>query len=290
MRPLKETSRAVPGTAERPDIYRYHDHRLFLNELIAFLKETQPGFSLRSLAQKAGIAVGHLSMMLSGARALSGDALEKMGKPLGLTAAERTHLDLLRLFSESDSLEVRASALERIQRFGAYQRSNPKESETFRYLTRWLNVAIREMVSLKDFRAEPEWIVERLRKRLSLKQVEEALSFLVENRYVELTPDKKANLPQKTVKCFGSVFRLVLGQFHRQMLELASESFDNTSHDERNITGQTIAIADEDWPRLRNILDETITKLGDLEKNEKPKDTVYHITFAAFPLTKNKKV
>lgn len=273
-------------TRPRPDIYRYHDHRRFLADLIAHRKETGAGFTLRSLADEAGVATSYLSMVISGTRALSGDALEKIARPLGLTAAERTHLELLRLLGESDSQEVRASALERIQKQNAYQKTNPKENETFRYLSQWLNVAIREMVSLRGFRADAAWIVERLRKRPALRQAEEALKFLVDNGYIELAADGKASLPVKALDCVGGVFRLALGQFHRQMLKLAAEAYDNSEIDERNITGQTIAIAQEDWPKLRKILDDTLKKVGDLERNEKPKDAVYHITFAAFPLTK----
>lgn len=285
---IKKTETANE-TAKRPDIYRYHDHRAFLVDLVAFLRTSEPGFSLRSLSEAAGLAVGYVSMALSGARALSNDALEKMAKPLGLNAAEKTHLELLRLLGESDSQEVRASALERIQKFGAYQRTNPKESEAFRYLTRWVNVAIREMVSLSDFRAEPDWILERLRKRLPQKEVQDALEFLVKNHYIELA-GKKARLPEKNIDCDGEVFRLVLGQFHRQMLRLAAESYDDTPIEERNITGQTIAIAQEDWPELKKILDDTLDRIGELEKRAKSKNSVYHVTFAAFPLTQPKKV
>lgn len=289
MSPGKKNAAKAAPESTRPEVYRYHNHREFLAALIAHLKQVQPGFSLRRLAEEAGLAVGYLSMVLAGTRTLSSDALEKIARPLGLGAAERTHLELLRLLGESDTQDVRASALERLQKFGAYQRSNPKESEVFRYLTKWVNVAIREMVSLQDFRAESEWIVERLRARVPQKQVEESLQFLVENNYLELLPGKKAKLPEKNLECVGDVFRLVLGEFHRQMLKLAAESYDNTTREERNITGQTLAIAQENWPELRKILDDTMKKLSDLEKKPQPKDSVYHVTFAAFPLTKPKK-
>jgi len=286
---LKKSAAEI-GSSKRPDIFRYHDHRKFLADLVAHLKLSQPGFSLRSLAQKAGLAVGYVSMVLGGTRTLSNEALEKMARPLGLSAAEKTHLELLRLLGESDSQEVRVSALERIQKFGAYQRTNPKESETYRYLTNWVNVAIREMVSLQDFRADPEWIVERLRNRVSQKEVEESIKFLAENRYIEVLPGKKATLPKKNLDCIGDVFSVVLGQFHREMFRLAAQSYDNAKQEERDIQGQTIAIAEQDWPELKKILSDTLDKIGELEKRPGAKEAVYHIAFSAFPLTKPKKV
>ncbi len=53
------------------DVYMYHDYRAFLNDEIKRQTTSYAGFSMRSIARTAGIAPGHLSMVLSGKKNLS---------------------------------------------------------------------------------------------------------------------------------------------------------------------------------------------------------------------------
>ncbi|MBC7690263.1 MAG: hypothetical protein H7222_00710, partial [Methylotenera sp.] len=58
----------------KPDIHSYHDHLKFLEDWLAYLKASQSGLSLRSLAVQAKLSSGYLPMVLSGQRILSDKA------------------------------------------------------------------------------------------------------------------------------------------------------------------------------------------------------------------------
>ena len=280
----KPTSETGP-VASRPDIYGYHDYRVFLRDFFLYRKAMESSFSLRALCREANLASGYLPMVLSGLRSLSGKALAKLARPLGLQMPELSYLELLCTMADADSPQVRLDALERIQRFRSYRELNPREIEVYRYLTRWYYVAIREMTALEGFRADAAWIQERLRAKVPLKEIEQALEFLKSNGYLEVLPDGTAKLPQKDVQCVGGVYRIALAQFHREMLTRASDSLSHTSSEERTITGHTVAVAPEQYDEVKRILDEALTKIAQLPQSESP-SSVYHVALAAFPLTK----
>lgn len=277
-----------PNSPSRPDLYAFHDYREFLRAWVAYRKATHARFSLRSLAKEAGLAVGYLSMVLSGSRGLSSEALGKLTRPLGLTTADGSYLELLRTIAESDSQEVRMRALEGLHRFRSYQKLNPKEIEAYRYLTHWYYVAIREMSTLEGFRAEPQWIQARLRYKVPLKDIEQALDFLKANGYLDVRPDGTASAPDKDINCVGGVFRVAIVGFHQEMLSLASRALESVPVTERSVTSHTMTIRAEDYDEVKRVLDEALTRVAEIGKQRKAGDVVYQVSLATFPLTKGK--
>ena len=159
----------------RPQIEKYHNYFIFLKDWLKYMKIHESNFSLRSLSRKANMAVGYLPMVLSGRRLLSESAFEKLIPHLSLTKREQKILNLLRTMGESENPEIRSEALKDLQKMKEYQLNNSSEIEVFKYLSRWENVAIREMLNLPDFELNPAWIQERLKAKIGLAEIENIL-------------------------------------------------------------------------------------------------------------------
>ena len=142
-------------TLQPPSIYGYHDYRKFLKDWLSYKKLSQSNFSLRSIAKTAGVATGYINMILSGSRNLSKKGLTKLSPHLGLSKTELSFLNQLRIVSDSELQFERLQALKKIQRFQGYKQINKNEVETYKYLTKWYHVAIREMTALTDFQLNP---------------------------------------------------------------------------------------------------------------------------------------
>lgn len=269
----------------RPDLFTYQDYRAFLRDWIDYLKTEKKKFSLRQLALQAGLGSGYLSTVLAGKQPLSSKGLTKIIPHLELEDSEKTFLELLRTVAESDDHSVRMEALNRIQRFRAFGQNNPQEVETFQYLSRWYHVAIREMAGLKGFNLEPAAIQRRLKSRVPLKDIEEALRFLIDHRYIELDGDGKVKLPEKQVQCFGKIYQIALRQFHREMFRVAGETLDNTSIEHRHVLGHTVAVSKEGYTKIRDLMETMIRSIADITKSETDAESVYHVMLGAFPLT-----
>lgn len=270
---------------QRPNIFAYQDYRKFLADWFLFSKSNQTAFSMRALAKQAGLASGYLPMMLAGKRALSLAAWQKLAPALGLTPSERSFFENLLNFDLSKSHAVQIAAVDRMKRSLRYQKQHPRESEVFEYLTNWHYVAIREMASLPDFEADPHWIQARLISPVSLQEVATGLEFLLKHGYLEKNEAGKIQPPQKSIECSGEIYRLALGEYHREFLGLAEKSIENTPSSEREIIGHTVALSPKSMAQARTIAQEAIQKIRDLGENETEGDSVYHIEVALFPLT-----
>lgn len=268
----------------RPDVFRYHDYRKFLKDWCDYLKATRPGFSIRALSREAELGSGYLSMVFYGQRNLSSKVWLKISPLLGLSTQETAFLGSLRIVEETSSPVVKFETFSRLQKFRAYRESNPKEALTYRYLSHWYFVAIRELAFLPGFQLDPKWIQERLIQHVPLNEIKEAVDFLLEHGLLVKDPNGTVSIPEKNIECHGDVFRMALGNFHREMLTLAKSAIGNVEFSKRSVTGHTLAIDQKDYEKVKGILDEALMKLSKLEAS-KDSNAVYHVTLAAFPLS-----
>ncbi len=272
----------------KPNIQEYHDYLEFLKDWIEFLKDREKGFSLRQVAKEAGMASGYLPMCFSRKRKLSKKAFDKLKPYLKLSGKEERYLDLLRVIAESEEPKERVQALTSLQKLKDYKETHRLELEVHQYLSRWYYVAIRELVNTSDFKGDPAWIQERLRGRVSQKEIEEALQFLLRFGFILKNESGVYSVAQKQLDCHEGVYKISLGEFHRQMLDWAKLSIEETPRAERLLLGHTAALTRSQFEKIQNILRNSI---GDIESvgNATPSSSreVYHIELAAFPLTKN---
>ncbi len=274
----------------RPQIEKYHDYFIFVKDWLKFMKIHESKFSLRNLSRKANIAVGYLPMVLSGRRQLSESAFEKLMPHLGLNKREQKILNLLRTIGESENPQIRSEALKDLQKIKEYQLNNSSEIEVFKYLSRWENVAIREMLNLPDFQLDPLWIQERLKAKIGLAEIENILDFLKNHGFITLSKDGKSATAKKSLQCEDGVFKISLSDFHRQMLSKIEDSIENTPREQRSIMGHTRALSSQEFAALKLKIADFINELDNNKGPSQDLDSeVYHITLAAVPLTSTPK-
>lgn len=273
----------------RPGIYKYHDYRAYLKDLLSFYRAKADGPSLRDLAKASQVSPGFLSLVLNGHKALTLKVMEDLLLHLELSDDEKSYFRLLRTIIDSDRVEERLEAFNDLQKFKRYRKLNPQETEAFRYLTKWYYVAIREMVRLPNFQLNAEWIQENLVYPLSIKEIEKTISFLTKHKFIEVDANGKATLSDKNVYCEGGVYRMALGQFYRQIYSLASQSIEVTPREDRCILGDTVAIPQESFHEFKKILEDCLKKIVKLENTKSETDAVYHIGFMGFPLARKRK-
>ncbi len=276
-------------TPAKPDIFTYHDHIGFLRDWLQHLEKTKNDFSLRTLASKSNVATGYLPMVLANKRKLTEKGFLKLLPHLELDAQEKKFLSLLRLIGESSSSHTRIDAVNQMSHMKRFLDNNKKEIRVYEYLTKWFYVAIRELVALNDFKYDYEWIRNKLNGKLTLAEIEDALDFLIANGFLIKSSDGKLSQAETALDCREGIFKLSLGQFHRQMLGLAADSIESVPRDQRYIMGHTVAISESDFKKIKEIIDESVQKITQLGNEAKQKEHVYHIEIAAFPLTKNER-
>lgn len=224
-------------------------------------------------------------MVISGDRNLSVKALTKIEPFLDLTASELSYLKHLMVLSDSNSQKERLESLKKMQKFTNYSEKNSEEVKAYKLLTKWYNIIIKEMVDLKEFSADVDWIKKKLIPTIYKKDIRESLSFLTKNEFLKIEDDKFIQADQQ-LDCVGSVFKVGLTQFHKDMFRLAAQSIDNTPSEWRSIVGHTLSVSKDQFSEIKEILDEALQKISKIENKKESNEVVFHTSLVAFPLTR----
>lgn len=273
---------------DRPNIFKHYDPIEFIAELIGFLKTTKNQFNLNILSKKTGLSISNISMILNKQRPLTEKSFQKLVPMLSLSKDEKNYLNHLRLINQSDDQSIRIDSLNQIIKIAKAKQANSKDLMVFEYLTSWYNVAIYEMVNLIEFNMDPVWIQQRLIKRVSISEIERSIQFLKDHRFIGQDQNNKWVQLKQDLNCQGGIYRLSLGEFHRQIFELAHASIESVSREDRFIMGQTMALSAQDFENLKKIIQEAVSNMNAVNKNKTGKTDVYHIELAAFPMLLNK--
>ena len=274
---------------KRPNIFSYHDYQKFLRDWLAFKKASPSRVSMRALAKAAGLASGYLPMVTSKKRPLSHAAWVKLAPHLGLSPSEKIFFENLLTLGTSDLHDRRVEALDKMKRSSRYARENPKEAEVYQYLTHWYYVAIRELAGTPDFNEEPQWIQSQLKYPVPLAEIKQAFEFLLKNGFLERDFAGKIRPPVKALDCSGGVYRIALGQFHKEILDLAAKSIDSTTSEERSLMGHTFKLGAESFPKAEQIVRDAIEQIQNLSTESQGNSSVYHMEVALFPLSETKR-
>lgn len=273
----------------RPPAVRFTDYKDFLKAYFVYLKK-EDRLDIAALAKKSRVSLESLAALVKSDTALSAAEFKRLVSNLKINDQERSYLEHLHTIAESESAQERAKAAEKLQELPAYRKQNPVDTEAWRYLTHWYYVVIREMSTLAGFKADAAWIQKRLRRIIPLGEIKKALSFLEKAGFFTINKDGSVKFQIKNMICKGGIFRLALGQFHREMLGLTSETMLDSPSDRRMIVGQTLAMSREKYKQAEQILNEAWAKVAELEAGDSSLDEIYHIGLFAVPVTRSSEV
>jgi len=276
----------VENEGQRPEVFDYHDYREFLRDFLDYLSSHEPRKSLRKISEECGFSAGYLPLVFSGRRNLTSKSQKTLAKVLSLSSPETSYLKYLCVLADSNNPEEWQWAMRKLQKTPTYPTRHAAELEVYQYLSQWYFVAIREMSNLEGFRTDPEWIRERLLHSPSSRELKEALRFLVEKGILTYDENGRVTPPQKQLKCEGGVFQIALGDFHRQMLAMASTAVDEVPNRERVMIGATIALGGDDFAKISEILENARRRVAEIGEKREGGETVYQVMLTAFPLTR----
>lgn len=245
-----------------PSVFDFQDYRRFLKEWLFWKKQVQPGYSATIFARKAGIkAHTLLGMVIRGERNLSFETIRHFGKGVGLSQPELSYLEKLVLFNQARTSEDKAHYFKSL--FSS-ARGQTKDIRNLRdhadYFAHWYVVAIRELVVLKDFNPDPEWISRKLKRKVTRKQAQEAWETVVRLGLVEQI-DGVFRMTDQRIDVDTGHANFVLRKFHREYLRRAEEAIDGEPIHERELSSITLAVSPEDLAAIRTQVKEFRRKL-----------------------------
>jgi uncharacterized protein (TIGR02147 family) len=162
-------------------VYEYSDYRLFLKDYYEQRKAESPAFSYRYLAQKAGInSAPFFKFLIEGKRNLTSETVGKVAIALKLDAKSREYFENLVFFNQAKSTKDKNQFFDKLIALRKAQNIRRIGSEKYEYFSEWYHCAIRELVSIGNFRDDFAKLGNSLRPPISAIKAQESVDLLLQ--------------------------------------------------------------------------------------------------------------
>ena len=269
-----------------PEIRSYSDYRIFLKDFFSYKKNENSNYSHRVFIRKAEMSSpSHLKMVIDGKRNLTGKTLKKYISAIGLKKKDATFFSLLVNYNQEANHEEKIALFQEIMTERRKKGLSDIEEAQYDFLSKWHYVAIYCLVDLKGFNSNPHWIASKLKKKVSIPNIEKALSEL--KRLKLITEDESGELHQTNgpLDTSDQVQSLAFRTYHKNMGELAISSLENEKVEHREFNGVTIPIDIDKLSEVKEMIRAFRIELNEVASNMENPNEVYQMNIHFFPLT-----
>ena len=279
-------------------IFSYLNYREYLAHWFQAKKTVQQGYSGAMFAKKAGIG-SHtlLGMIIRGDRNLSAETIRAFIRALGLKGKESVYFEKLVLFNQSKNSDDRAFYFEQLSSVNGSNGSSPLITQIKNhasYLSHWYVVAIKHLVELPEFKADANWIVAKLKNKITVKQAEAAWNIILELGMVKKVSDGERityHTDAKSIDIDPSLVDFAIRNFHKEYLERTKEAIDGESLDERELSSLTLTVSEDQLPRFREKIKEFRKEMNlEFRHSQEQKTTLVAVNIQSLVLTSREKI
>lgn len=283
-------------------IFTYTDYREYLKDFLKNRQAIGEAASYRWLNQRAGFtSPNYLHLVIHGKRHLSSDASVRLGKVMKLNRSEADFFYKLVEFNKAKTLSQKEKVAAELVQFKGYQNIYPLAETQYEYYQKWYYVAVRELLNLELESHNPKYMALQLLPEVSEKELTLALQVLSRLELIQpqtniknVETNNKSNKKWKPTnesistgnQVSGPISRMAVVNFHKAMLNLASQSLDRFPGKERDISSVTIALSEKSFDTARKKVQELRRDLMALAESDKNKERLYQFNFQIFPISK----
>ena len=282
-----KTPKALRSTPS-VNVFEFLDYRAFLRAFYAAEKLRKPAFSHRYFSRQAGLkSPNFLKLVMDGERNLGNETVPKFVQAIGLTGEAAQFFSDLVMFNQADTVAEKNRAFERISASRRFRSAKRIEGDLFRYLSHWYYPAIRELAARPDFNEAPKWIATHLRPKISETDAKSALNLLLSLGLLvrdEQTGKIVRGEPTLTTD-HQTVRSLAVTNFHRQMLERASDSIESVKAIHRDLAALTVCVSPETSAVVKERIHRFREELTQICDADTKGTVVYQLNVQWFPLS-----
>lgn len=283
-----KTPPALARNAPSVNVFEFLDYRAFLRAYYAAEKARKPAFSHRFFSRQAGLkSPNFLKLVMDGERNLGAETVPKFVKAIGLTGEAATFFADLVTFNQADTVAEKNRAFEGISASRRFRSAKRIEGDLFRYLSHWYYPAIRELAARPDFNESPKWIASHLRPKIAATDAQSALNLLLSLGLLvrdEQTGKIVRGEPTLTTD-HQTVRSLAVTNFHRQMLERASDSIETVKAQHRDLAALTVCVSPDTAAIVKDRIHRFREELTQICDADTKGTVVYQLNVQWFPLS-----
>lgn len=231
------------------DITSYNDYRIFLKDFYHTNKKGKKKYSYRQFATDLGFKpTNYIHLVLTGKRNLSLDAINKIKSKLPWTAQQKKFFNFLVLFNQSKTSEESRKYEIELERIVGKKRVvlNP---DKYAYFGTWYIPVLKEIMTLKNFVSNLNWISKKLKPKISEEEVKKALGILERLGMVQRMRGKWVQADEHLTTPIEVTSEMVFN-YHKEMLRLSLNALDQPA-DKRDISAMTMSLSKKQFQWLK---------------------------------------
>lgn len=272
---------------QKPQLLEYEDFRAYLGDFFEFTKEGNPQFSYRKFSAQIGFASSAtMKLIVSGKRNVAEESIQKIIKGLKFNRIEAEFFEALVYFTQAGEPSAKKRFFDRMLRIRKTSGMKVLDPNYHDYFLNWYCVPIRELVNLKDFSENPEWIAHKLRPSITVAEAKKAWSLLVDMKMV--TKDGEGRWRQSDLLLSSGLYNNsdLLTRFHEEMLKLATAALWKIHGKEREAGCVTLSIKkDKVDAAIKRLIQFRRDFLATYDCAEGDGDLLFHLNMHFFPVS-----
>lgn len=266
-------------------VFDYFDYVSYLTDYYNELKKVRIGFSFRSFSQNAGIpSHSYLLRIIKRQRKLSPKYLDAFIKALNLNTLESKYFTTLVSFNNSNKAHEKEHHLNTILslrcRCKEEYRIKDEELEFYRH---WYYPVIRELATLIDFKSDYTKLAHACHPKITAKQAERAIDYLVKNNFLVPKSDGRYDLCNHIITTAPEVNSTILRKYHKDTLMQTAELLDIIEPAHRDVSSLTLRVDSETYKEIKKEIQNFRKRLLHIANKSKKPSLVCHAGLQLFP-------
>lgn len=268
------------------NVFEYDNYRTYLRDFYNQSKALNPNFSYRYFARISGISSpSFLKHIIDGDRNLTEATVDKFAKALKFTKQETSYFKALVFLNQSQTTEEREKHAQELSRHRLFLKFQSLSAAQMNYYENWYYVAIREMVTLKSFSADPQSIAQALKPSITASEAKKALEELLRMGLLKFDDQGQLVQSETLVTTGHEVTSAFVSRFHKEMMGKAAESIDRYPKPQREISSGTFAVSRETFQIIKEKVQKFRQEMQELAAQDSHHDFVCQLNLQLFPLS-----
>lgn len=250
---------------KNPNIFQYLDFKKYLREFYLYKKQSLRSYSYAAFANRAKLRTpNYLKRVIDGERPLSSENIAKFCVGLNLNPKESIYFEALVNFNQSVDQSVRKHYFSVLRQSAKGEDGSAVElvADQFEVFLHWFILPVRELVLLNDFVESPEYIVKKLKNKITKKQAASAIELLLKVDLLQRNEQGRLVQSSPVIRYSQDVVNLAVREFHHQMLDRSKQSMQEDEFDSWNVRALSIAVTKEKISKIHQELNDFINQIN----------------------------
>ncbi len=272
---------------ENLSVFDYRSHCDYLIDWHQIKLRTHKNWNLSKFSKLIGLShTSAITNIMKGRKVPSSKTVKAISDTLEHNQRERIYFEALVEQIRHKDRELVKTALDKVISSVKPKNTQTQISESkFKLIADPKYFLIRELVKLKDFELDLEWIKKRVLLNLSESNIQEIIKTLLE---VGLLKQHHGKLIQSVdyYETSSEIYSEDIIEYHKKILDYSRKMINEIEVQNRHYTSDTIVLNKEDLPRLKKMISifrKEASSSYDLDEGEE----VYHLNIQLVPGTKS---